>query len=141
MHFYEIHEADEELLLGVTLAHEERFSPPEFLAMVEEARGRVIESFEEDSLVEAIAQELERAHGFYPALDRALQAAVSVSTEEGETALLPAGDQARAAMSDDEDEALEIDHDLQDAEDLLAGRSPRRLRTVIVDLELDESAA
>ena len=45
MHFYEIHEGDEELLLGVTLAHEEHFHPAEFLAMVEEARGRVIESY------------------------------------------------------------------------------------------------
>lgn len=141
MHFYEIHEADGELLLGVTLAHEERFSPTEFLAMVEEARGRVIETFEEDSLVEAIAQELARAHGFYPALDHALQAAVSVSTEEGETALLPTGEHARATMSPDRDGALEIDHDLQDAEDLLVGRPPRRLRTTIVDLELDQSDA
>ena len=58
MHFYEIHESDGELLLGVTLVHEERLSPPEFLALVEEARGRVIESYEEDSLVEAIALEL-----------------------------------------------------------------------------------
>ena len=69
MHFYEIHESDGELLLGVTLVHEERLSPPEFLALVEEARGRVIESYEEDSLVEAIALELERTHGFYAALD------------------------------------------------------------------------
>ena len=141
MHFYEIHEADEELLLGVTLAHEERFSPPEFLAMVEEARGRVIETFEDDSLVEAIARELERAHGFHAALDRALQAAVSVSAEEGQTALLPTGDESIAAMHGDGDGEIEIDDDLRDAEDLLAGRPPRRLRTAIVDLERDATDA
>lgn len=139
MHFYEIHEADDELRLGVTLAHEERIPPPEFLAMVEEARGRVIESFEEDSLLEAIAQELERAHGFYPALDRNLQAAVAVSTEEGETALLPTDDHAHAGLAADGAGEPEINDDVQDAEDLLAGRPPRRLRTAIVDLELDES--
>ena len=139
MHFYEIHESDGELLLGVTLVHEERFSPPEFLAMVEEARGRVIESYEEDSLVEAIAQELERTHGFYAALDGALQAAVTVSAEEGRTSLLPIGDHGRESISGDGDEGLEIDHDLADAEDLLAGRPPRRQRTAIVDLERDET--
>ena len=139
MHFYEIHEADDELRLGVTLAHEERIPPPEFLAMVEEARGRVIESFEEDSLLEAIAQELERAHGFYPALDRNLQAAVAVSTEEGETALLPTDDHPHARLAADGAGEPEINDDVQDAEDLLAGRPPRRLRTAIVDLELDES--
>jgi len=88
MFFYELHEADDEVALGLTLAHEERIAPHDFLAMVEEARGRIIESYEEDSLVEAIALELERSHGFYPALDHRLQAAVRASTEEGETALI-----------------------------------------------------
>lgn len=137
MHFYEIHEGDEELLLGVTLAHEERFSPAEFLAMVEEARGRVIESYEEDSLVEAIARELERAHAFYPALDQNLRAAVAVSAEEGETVLLPLGAETRGGVTEDEEE---IDHDLRDAQDLLAGRSPRGLRTAVVDLDRDDEA-
>lgn len=136
MHFYEIHEGDEEVLLGVTLAHEEHFSPAEFLAMVEEVRGRVIESYEEESLVEAIALELERAHGFYPALDRHLRAAVTVSAEEGETALIPIGN---TEAPGDGGENSEIDDDLRDAEDLLAGRPLRRSRTALVDLDRDDA--
>ena len=136
MHFYEIHEGDEEALFGVTLAHEEHFSPAEFLAMVEEARGRVIESYEEETLVEAIALELERAHGFYPALDRHLRAAVSVSSEEGETSLLPIGE---TALPDEHRDDAEVDDDLRDAEDLLAGRPLHRSRTALVDLDRDDA--
>lgn len=135
MHFYEIHEGDEEALFGVTLAHEEHFSPAEFLAMVEEARGRVIESYEEETLVEAIALELERAHGFYPALDRHLRAAVTVSSEEGETSLLAIGE---TAMPDGHRD-VEVDDDLRDAEDLLAGRPLHRSRTALVDLDRDDA--
>ena len=40
MFFYEIHEADDELALGVTLAHEDRIDAHDFLAMVEEARKK-----------------------------------------------------------------------------------------------------
>jgi hypothetical protein len=114
MFFYEIYEAEDELALGVTLAHDERISPEDFLAAVEEARGRIIESYTEETLVEAIAVELERSHGFYPALDRRLVAAVRASVEE------------------------EHDPDLRDTEDLLAGREPRALRSAVVELERAE---
>ena len=134
MFFYELHEADDEVALGITLAHEERFAPHDFLAMVEEARGRIVESYEEDSLVEAIALELERSHGFYPALDHRLQAAVRASTEEGETALI----EATGSAHDESDAGEEEDPDLRDAEDLLAGREPRPLRSAVVELELPE---
>jgi len=133
MRFYEIREADEELGLGVTLAHEETFTPAEFLALVEAARSRIIESFAEETLVEAIAQELEEHHGFAAALDHALVAAVAVSTEEGETALIvgPAGEEEH--VSSDEDG--ESDPDLLLAEALLAGEHPSGLRTALIDLD------
>lgn len=137
MFFYEIHEADDDVTLGISLAHEERIAPHDFLAMVEEARGRIIESYEEDSLVEAIALELERRHGFYPAMDHRLQAAVRASVEEGETTLIEATGTAGAAH-DLRDAAEEEDPDLRDAEDLLAGREPRPLRSAVVELELPE---
>ena len=105
--------------------------------MVEEARGRIIESYEEDSLGEAIALELERSHGFYPALDHRLQAAVRTSVEEGETTLLEATG-AAASAHDESDAGEEEDPDLRDAEDLLAGREPRPLRSAVVELELPE---
>ena len=137
MFFYEIHEADDEVALGLTLAHEERIAPHDFLAMVEEARGRIIESYEEESLVEAIALELERSHGFYPALDHRLQAAVRASTEEGETALIEIAADGESDR-DGVDAGEEEDPDLRDAEDLLAGREPRPLRSAVVELELPE---
>ena len=138
MFFYEIYEAEDELALGVTLAHDERISPEDFLAAVEEARGRIIESYSEETLVEAIAVELERSHGFYPALDRRLVAAVRASVEEGETVLIPLGDEAGDRASASVDEQEEHDPDLRDTEDLLAGREPRALRSAVVELERAE---
>jgi len=137
MFFYEIYEAEDELSLCVTLAHDERFSPEDFLAAVEEARSRIVESYTEDTLVEAIAVELERSHGFSPALDRRLVAAVRASVEEGETALIPFGDEA-SHQSESTDNQAEHDPDLRDAEDLLAGREPRALRSAVVELERAE---
>lgn len=138
MFFYEIYEAEDELALGVTLAHDERVSPEDFLAAVEEARGRIIESYTEETLVEAIAVELERSHGFYPALDRRLVAAVRASVEEGETALIKVGTENGDRASESVDDQGEHDTDLKDAEDLLAGREPRALRSAVVELERAE---
>ena len=107
------------------------------IAAVEEARGRIIESYTEETLVEAIAVELERSHGFYPALDRRLVAAVRASVEEGETALIPLGD-AAGDLSESANDEVEDDPDLRDAEDLLAGREPRALRSAVVELERAE---
>ena len=138
MFFYEIYEAEDELALGVTLAHDERISPEDFLAAVEEARGRIIESYTEETLVEAIAVELERSHGFYPALDHRLVAAVRASLEEGETALIPLDEEAGECASESANIEVEDDPDLRDAEDLLAGREPRALRSAVVALERTE---
>jgi hypothetical protein len=138
MFFYEIYEAEDELALGVTLAHDERISPEDFLAAVEEARGRIIESYTEETLVEAIAVELERSHGFYPALDHRLVAAVRASLEEGETALIPLDEEAGERASESANIEVEDDPDLRDAEDLLAGREPRALRSAVVALERAE---
>ncbi len=138
MFFYEIYEAEDELALGVTLAHDECISPEDFLAAVEEARGRIIESYTEETLVEAIAVELERSHGFYPALDHRLVAAVRASLEEGETALIPLDEEAGERAPESANIEVEDDPDLRDAEDLLAGREPRALRSAVVALERAE---
>jgi len=135
VYFYELHEADDELAIGITLAHDEAFAPSEFLAMVETARSRVMENFTEESLVEAIAAELEREHDFAAALDARLVAAVGVSSDEGETRLL-AHEQTAAHAAD---EGEEEDPDLAIAEALLSGRDPIGIRTAVVDLEKNES--
>jgi hypothetical protein len=134
VYFYEIHEADDELALGLTLAHDEAFTPSEFLAMVETARSRVLETFTEESLIEAIAAELEREHDFAAAVDRRLVAAVSVSSDEGETRLLDHGGSQAPDSGDSQS-----DDDLEIAEALLSGREPVGLRTAVVDLDKNES--
>jgi hypothetical protein len=112
MFFYEIHEGDEEVGTAVLLGHEERFDPIEFFEMVKKARLLVMDSYEEDSLSEAIANELQRAHGFVHVTDDLLIASVNVDESEENTFLLTEGEDARTifvqreenghAASDDE---------------------------------------
>ena len=85
MYFYELHEADDDLFSDALLVHEIEYDEEQFLELVLEAREAVLESFEEDSLVEAVAEELQRRHGFLYVDDSRLAAAVNVSVTEGET--------------------------------------------------------
>jgi hypothetical protein len=122
VYFYEIHESDDELYADALLAHEQEFTPEEFFELVQEARRRVQDSFEEESLVEAIALELARSEGFVYVNDALLVAAVNVSRIEDDN-FLAAIDQGDG--SDDEDE----EEDDQDDEDGLG------FRTLIVDID------
>lgn len=87
MYYYELHEGDEDLYSDVIVAHEVEFSPEDFFELVQEIRRRVQETFEEDTLIEAIAGELEREHGFTYISDARLTAAVHVSEEEADNYL------------------------------------------------------
>ncbi len=71
------------------------------LELVLEARDAVIKSFEEPSLIEGIAAELERKHGFTH-IESSLRAAVRVSGEEGETAIA-AVDERQAVHAEEDD--------------------------------------
>ncbi len=82
MYFYELHEGDDELFSDALLVHELEFDEDQFLELVLEARRRVLASFEEDTLVEAVAHELERTHGFVYVDDARLSVAVNVSAED-----------------------------------------------------------
>ena len=138
MRFYEIREAGDDLGVGVTLAHDETFAPTEFLAMVEAIRSRIVETYPDETLVEAIARELEEHHGFFAALDHALVAAVAVSDVEGETTLIgeSTGDTAPNGLEESDDD----DPDLQLAATLLAGSEPTGVRTALVDLDGEAGA-
>lgn len=97
MYFYELHEGDDDLFTDALLVHELEFDDGQFLEFVLEARQQVLETFREDTLVEAIAHELERRHGFTFVDDARLTAAVNVSASEDGTFLAdladePAGD-------------------------------------------------
>lgn len=105
LYFYELHEGDDELFTDVLLSHDSEFDEEEFLGIVLEARGAVLDRFEEDTLSEAIAAELARHHGFLVVDDRQLRVAVSVSAEEGETAVV-AVEEMRAQRPPDDDEGF-----------------------------------
>jgi hypothetical protein len=103
MHFYEIHEGDEDVGAAVLLAHDERMEPFEFLEVVKKARALVLDSYEEDSLAEAIANELQRSGGFTHVTDNLLVASVNVDEKEENTYLLTEeGDTRTLFMSREE---------------------------------------
>ena len=82
MYFYELHEGDEEIYSDVIVASETEMEPDEFFELVQSIRRRIQDNYEDDTLIEAIAAELEREHGFVFVSDERLTAAVNVSVEE-----------------------------------------------------------
>ncbi len=104
MFFYEIHEGDEELGTAVLLAHERHVEPLEFFALVKKARTLLVDSYEEGSLSEAIANELARTAGFTHVSDDLLVASVNVDVTEEGTFLVSeeAGDRSVFLSSDDD---------------------------------------
>ena len=103
MFFYEIHEGDEDVGTAVLLAHERRFDPQDFFALVKKVRTQVLESYEEDTLSEAIANELQRSHGFIHVTDDLLVASVNVSDNEEDTFLVTDNGDARTIFVQRED--------------------------------------
>jgi hypothetical protein len=83
--FYELHESDSDLFADVLLAHEVEYDESEFLEMVVASRARVIDSFREDSLIEAIAADLAEKSGFLVIDDTQLRVAVNVSAMDDGT--------------------------------------------------------
>ncbi len=102
MYFYELHESDDELFANLILAHDAEYDEQEFLDIVLEAQEAIGKTFEQESLIEGIAAELERKHGFVQ-VEANLRAAVRVSAEEGETTVT-AVDERQAAMPTEEDD-------------------------------------
>lgn len=106
MYFYELHEGDGDLFADLLLAHEEEFEPEEFFRLVETIREHVIDTFSHDTLIEAIAEELERDHGFLFISDERLTASVNVSRDPAETILTDlAGDEGDDEGDDADDAA------------------------------------
>jgi hypothetical protein len=85
--FYELHEGDEDVFSDVLLVRDDEMDPDEFFELVQSIRRRIQETYEDDTLIEAIAVELEREHGFVFVSDERLSAAVNVSTQDSENFL------------------------------------------------------
>lgn len=87
MHFYELHEGDDDVFADILLVREEEMDPEEFFEVVQSIRARVVDSFEQDTLIEAIAEELEANYEFVAITDDRLTAAVNVSRDPEENFL------------------------------------------------------
>ena len=98
--FYELHEGASDLLSDAILVSERQYTADAFAELVRTARRSVVETFEEDTLVEAVARELERSHGFTYVGDEKLQASMSVGLEEDETYLVEGSTDFRSLVVD-----------------------------------------
>jgi len=115
VYFYELHENDDELFEDLLLAHDSEFDEDEFLALVTEARAAVIDRFEQDTLIEAVAAELASRHGFRIIDDSQLRVAVNVSANEGETRVVAVDERRpREADPDDGYRSLLVDVDREE---------------------------
>ena len=122
MFFFELHEGDNEVYSDVLVVSESEWEPDEFFELVQSIRRRIQDIYVQDTLIEAIAVELERDHGFIHVSDDRLAAAVNVSTEESENFL--------AKLEVDRDDEDEDDDDEGEDEDEAAD-----YRAIIVDID------
>lgn len=100
MYFYELHEGDEEVFSDVLLARDDEMDPDEFFELVDTVRRQIQDNYDDDTLIEAIAGELQREYGFIYVSDDRLTAAVNVSTVDEENFLV-AIDTAEEAAEDE----------------------------------------
>jgi hypothetical protein len=107
VYFYELHEGDDDLFTDLLLARETEMDPDVFFDIVQTIRRRVQDSFEQDTLIEAIAEELEQDYEFIALTDDRLVAAVSVSKKEADNfiaELEPLDEDSVDTEGDDDDE-------------------------------------
>ena len=93
MYFYELHEGDNDVFSDLLLVRDEEMEPEDFFELVQSIRSSVQDKFETDTIIEAIALELERDHGFTFVSDARLTASVHVSPDEAENRLISLDDQ------------------------------------------------
>jgi hypothetical protein len=106
VYFYELHEGDGDIFADLLLAREEEMEPDEFFETVKNIRERVLDSHDHDTLIEAIADELERDYEFIFISDDRLTAAVNVSRDPAENFLADLdGDEAQSG-----DDELDADY-------------------------------
>ena len=122
MFFYELHEGDADVFSDVLVVSESEWEPDEFFELVQRIRRKIQDDYRHDTLIEAIAIELERDHGFIFVSDDRLAAAVSVSTVEEENFLAD----------------LEVDLADEDNDDDVDDEEPRGdYRTLVTEVEFD----
>jgi hypothetical protein len=98
--YYELHEGATDLMTDALLVSELDHSPAQFASMVNAARTAVLDTFEEDTLVEAIARQLERSHGFTYIGDEKLRASMSVGMADEDNYLVEQSDEFRSIVAE-----------------------------------------
>jgi len=134
--FYELHEGDNEVFSDVLVASDSEWEPEEFFELVQKIRRRIQDTFHQDTLVEAIAIELERDHGFIFVSDDSLMAAVNVSIVEEDNFLT----ELEVEHADRDDDADEEDDDEDDDDIDESGNIKDGFRTLYADLDVDPDA-
>ena len=122
MFFYELHEGDDEVYSDVLVVSESEWEPQEFFELVQRIRHDVQHSYEQNTLIEAIAMVLERDYGFIHVSDDRLAAAVNVSTQEGDNFLA----ELEADLDDEDDDDDDDDNGYTD-----------EYRTILADFDPD----
>jgi hypothetical protein len=87
VYFFELREGDDDIFADLLLYREEEMDPESFFDLVQSIRHRVEDTFEQDTLIEAIAEELERDYEFIAISDDRLSASVNVSKNEDDNYL------------------------------------------------------
>ena len=119
MYFYELHEGDDDVFSDLLLVRDEEMEPEDFFELVQAIRHKLLDTFEQDTLIEAIALVLERDYEFIYVNDDRLAAAVNVSTQDDDNFLADLdGDD-----DDDDDEEAEVFKD--------------EFRTIVADFDPD----
>jgi hypothetical protein len=109
--FYELHEGDDQVYSDVLVVSESEWEPDEFYELVQTIRRRIQDTYEHDTLIESIAVELERDHGFIYISDDSIIAAVNVSTVEADNFLAELSVDLADAEEDDDDDDDEEEED------------------------------
>lgn len=124
MFFYELHEGDDEVYSDVLVVSESEWEPQEFFELVQRIRHDVQDTYEQDTLIEAIAIVLERDYGFIYVGDDRLAAAVNVSRQETDNFL--------AELDTDADDDDDEDDEETDGEQLNGD-----FRTILAEFDPD----
>ena len=96
--FYELHEGATDLMTDALLVSERDHTPDQFESMVRQARAAILDTYEEDTLAEAIARELERSHGFTYIGDEKLRGSMSVGAEDEDNYLVEQSEEFRSIV-------------------------------------------
>jgi hypothetical protein len=100
LYLYELHEGATDLMTDALLVSERDHTPAQFESMVQAARAVVLDTFEEDTLAEAIARELERSHGLTYLGDEKLRASMSVGMEDEDNYLVEQSEEFRSIVAE-----------------------------------------